>query len=167
MKKIVINLSNRWLYTFILIGIIILLGIVVYAFTNPATGVGHDLADIGLPICSDDQVLGMVAGVWSCVDMPSGGSDTNASTECSGTYTYLTGGGECRDVRSDGDIYDDNTLCNPTCTSSINPASTSCENIMFSSGQATCPSNKVMVRYTIYTGNDRIRCCPVSLSCSC
>jgi len=33
-------------------------------------------------------------------------TDTNAGTACSGTYSYLNGEGNCRDVRADGDIYD-------------------------------------------------------------
>lgn len=42
-----INLTNRWLYTLIVIGILILLGIVVYGYVNPSTGVGHDPSEIG------------------------------------------------------------------------------------------------------------------------
>ena len=44
--SIQINFSNRWLYTFIAIGILIIMGVGVYAWANPITGVGHDLSEI-------------------------------------------------------------------------------------------------------------------------
>ena len=87
-----INLTNRWLYTFILIGIIILLGIVVYAYTNPTTGVGHDYNEI--QPCADGQVLGMVAGIWTCVDMWNETADTRCDT--SGTCSQVCIGSDCQ-----------------------------------------------------------------------
>ena len=34
-------------------------------------------------------------------------NDSNASTKCNGTYVYLNGDGQCRNVRNDGDLDDD------------------------------------------------------------
>ncbi len=54
-----INLSNRWLYTFILLGIFIMIGIGVYALTpgvkpNP----GHLLSEVSPPApCAVNQFL--------------------------------------------------------------------------------------------------------------
>jgi len=107
-KRISLSFSNRWLYTFIAIGIIAIIGVGVYAFTGP-NGVGHDLSEI--QPCAAGKILQTNADgtAWTCVNMPSGSTDTNAGTICSGTYKYLNGDGECRDVRSDGDLYDTDT----------------------------------------------------------
>ncbi len=102
--KVIINFSNRWLYTLIIIGILILTGIGVYAWAG-SNGVGHSHDEI--EPCADGQVLQMSGSSWICDTVVS--IDTNANTECSGTYTYLSGDGACRDVRSDGDIYDTDT----------------------------------------------------------
>jgi len=67
--KVTINFSKRWLYTFIAIGILAIIGVGVYA----VAGVSHTLDEVNLPSCSDGQVLGMSGGSWSCVEMPSGG----------------------------------------------------------------------------------------------
>ena len=53
-------------------------------------------------------------------------TDTNANTACSGTYTYLSGDGQCRDVRSDGDLYDTDTRCSSSGTCSQVCIGTSC-----------------------------------------
>jgi len=111
--KVIINLSNRWLYTIIAIGILAIIGVGVYA----VAGVSHssdeiDEVDPTVPACSNGQILQTSAGAWSCVDMPSTTTDTNANTECSGTYMYLSGEGACRDVRTDGDLYDTDTNTN-------------------------------------------------------
>ncbi len=58
-KSIQINFSNRWLYTFILLGILVIISIGVYALTpgvkpNP----GHDLSEVGVPSgCTSGQFI--------------------------------------------------------------------------------------------------------------
>ncbi len=64
--KVIINLSKRWLYTFMVIGILAIIGVGVYA----VAGVSHDLDEVNLPSCSDGQVLGMSGSSWDCVAMP-------------------------------------------------------------------------------------------------
>lgn len=44
--KININLSNRWLYSILAVVIVILAGVVVWAYTD-ASGVGHDASQVG------------------------------------------------------------------------------------------------------------------------
>jgi len=71
--KVIINFSNRWLYTIIAIGILAIIGVGVYAYVGP-NGVGHDRVDI--QPCSNGEILQTSGGAWSCVDMPSGGITT-------------------------------------------------------------------------------------------
>ncbi|MDD5012265.1 MAG: tail fiber domain-containing protein [Candidatus Nanoarchaeia archaeon] len=63
-----INFSNRWLYTFIFLGILTIITVGVYAYSNPTTGVGHDLNEI--QPCSEDQILKTTGGAWSCSASP-------------------------------------------------------------------------------------------------
>jgi len=56
--KININLSNKWFYTFISIGIIIILGVVVYA----VAGVSHDASEIEINNVLCNQVTGHNCG---------------------------------------------------------------------------------------------------------
>ena len=74
--RIQINLSNKWIYTLIAIGIVLIVAVGIYAWANPTTGVGHELNEINFPSCSDGQVLGISGSSWSCVDIPSGGITT-------------------------------------------------------------------------------------------
>ncbi len=60
-----IHLSNRGIYTLIVIGMLAIIAVGVYA----VAGVSHTLDEINLPSCSDSQVLGWNGGNWSCVDM--------------------------------------------------------------------------------------------------
>ncbi len=71
-KKTVIqiNLSNRLLYTIIAIGILLIAGVGVYAWSDPTTGVGHGLDE--LEPCADDKILKVVSGAWACVDASAG-----------------------------------------------------------------------------------------------
>jgi len=63
-----INLSNRWLYTFIVIGILIAVGFGVYAVTYSASGAGHPYTE--LSSCGANQTLKMNAAgtAWTCAD---------------------------------------------------------------------------------------------------
>jgi len=86
--KVIINFSNRWLYTIIAIGILAIIGVGVYAYVGPS-GIGHDLEDI--EPCSNGQILQTSAGAWSCV---SAVVDTDTNTQCTisgNTITCPTG----------------------------------------------------------------------------
>ena len=65
-----IHLTNRWLYTLIVIGILILAGVGVYAavYINSVTKTGHDLRE--LQPCGVNQTLKTNSGgtAWECVD---------------------------------------------------------------------------------------------------
>jgi hypothetical protein len=76
--EIKINLSNRAIYTLIVIGILAIVGVGVYAYgTSNPSNFGHSFGELTLPSCSNGQVLGMSGGSWGCVDMASGGGDFN------------------------------------------------------------------------------------------
>lgn len=65
-----IHLTNRWLYTFIAIGILIAVGIGVYAATYSPSGAGHPYTEIST--CGANQVLQMNSAgtAWTCADLP-------------------------------------------------------------------------------------------------
>jgi hypothetical protein len=69
--EIKINLSNRAIYTLIVIGILAIVGVGVYATVDTSKG-WHNLNEIDLPSCSNGQVLGMSGGSWGCVDVSAG-----------------------------------------------------------------------------------------------
>ena len=81
--KVQINFSNRWLYTFIAIGILVVIGAGVYAWANPITGVGHSLDEIGLPDCVDGQILQMSGEDWVCEN-----DEVGPSVPVGGLYGY-------------------------------------------------------------------------------
>ena len=59
-----INFTNRWLYSLIAIGILVIISAGVYAWANSA-GVGHSYNE--LQPCSGTQILKMNgAGAWAC-----------------------------------------------------------------------------------------------------
>ncbi len=86
-----INLSNRWLYTFILLGILIAVGVGVYALTpgvkpNP----GHLLNETAPPSpCTANQFLKWDGSNWIC----STASCSVSLTSCQNVYGE--GGGIC------------------------------------------------------------------------
>ncbi|MCW8966538.1 MAG: hypothetical protein OQK82_07625 [Candidatus Pacearchaeota archaeon] len=69
--KVKINISNRAIYSLIILTITIFLGIGVYAYNsgfNPST-MGHSLDEIGIPTnCLADQTLKWNGNKWSCSD---------------------------------------------------------------------------------------------------
>lgn len=73
-----INLSNRWLYIFILFGFLAILGTGVYAATYTSSGAGHPYTEIST--CSANQMLKMNAAgtAWTCAAAPTG---TGAETD--------------------------------------------------------------------------------------
>ncbi len=98
MKKrrgIKIYFTNRWLYTFIVIGILIAIGVGVYAATYTASGAGHPYTEIST--CDANQILKMSSDgtAWACgTDLD---TDTKGSLSC--TTRSATTGTSC------------NTLC--------------------------------------------------------
>jgi len=64
--KININMSNRVLYTLIIIGILAIVGVSVYAATYTASGAGHPYTEIST--CGANQVLKMnpAGTAWEC-----------------------------------------------------------------------------------------------------
>ena len=91
MKKTVkFEISNRALYTLLSVIILVLAGTAVYAYANPATGVGHDLVDIGFPSCSAGEVLEWDGSAWVCGtdDAGAGGSSLWAEADVTKKVSY-------------------------------------------------------------------------------
>ncbi|MFA5173987.1 MAG: hypothetical protein WC438_02285 [Candidatus Pacearchaeota archaeon] len=73
-----INIEKRHLFLISAI-VVFLVGIgIVLSYVNPATGVGHELADVNLPSCTTGQILKKTSSGWGC------GTDDGAT----GIYTY-------------------------------------------------------------------------------
>lgn len=97
MKKGVRNshISNRLLYTFITIGILLIIGAGVYATTYTASGAGHPYTEIST--CGANQILKMNSAgtAWTCATDATGSSGISGCT-LSQTYAsgsvYLTAG---------------------------------------------------------------------------
>lgn len=105
-KKIInFSFSERTFYSIILIAVVVLGLIGVYAYTNPSTGVGHDITEVGAPAsCTAGQVLSWNGGNWNCTNnlasLPSCSSNnqiliynsTSSSWECANTFGNKIGG---------------------------------------------------------------------------
>jgi hypothetical protein len=63
-----LNLSNRGLYIFITLGILIVAGIGVYAASYTNSGAGHPYTEI--TTCAEGQFLKVINGVWTCAVYP-------------------------------------------------------------------------------------------------
>jgi hypothetical protein len=83
-KGLKIHLSNRLSYTLIAIGILIAVGIGVYAATYTASGAGHPYTEIST--CGANQTLKMSSdgSAWSC------GSDIAGITQEYADLHYIT-----------------------------------------------------------------------------
>ena len=163
--KVQINLTNRWLYTLIALGILAIIGVGVYAWADSITGVGHDYSEI--QPCSDDgQILQMIGGVWACFDMPSGIADTNAGTICSGANEFLAGDGACKTGYLDADGIDSDTRESFSCTTRIAPSGSGSCNNRCSSGEvcvsAAIQQDLFTCSYTNNFLNMNCKCCRVS-----
>jgi hypothetical protein len=97
--KINIQLSNRWLYTFIVLGILAIVTVGVYAVQQSSSGGGtHNYAEIGFPSCSNGKILKWSSGAWNCGD----DIDTDTNTDycfggsCAGAISasYIQIGGD-------------------------------------------------------------------------
>jgi len=85
-----------------------------------------------LTICADNEIMKIDTDTWVCeADAEgAGGTDTNASTACSGTTTYLDGEGNCDDIAP---VYVD--VGGDTMTANLTMGSaTSMANISLSTG---------------------------------
>jgi len=96
------KLSNRWLYTFIILGIFAVVGVGVYAAQQASAGGTHNYAEVGIPSCSDGQVLKWSGSAWVCGTDNSGSSlpiraysngavEIGSGTVASGNYALATG----------------------------------------------------------------------------
>jgi hypothetical protein len=67
-KSIVITLSKRWLYIFIILLILVIGGIVVYAYkTNNPQVFEHNIGEIASPSpCAANQFLQWNGTAWKC-----------------------------------------------------------------------------------------------------
>jgi len=78
--NVIINFSKRWLYTFIVIGILTIICVGVYALIpGVAPDPGHLIDNVAPPSgCGDGQVLQFVdeSTGWGCVDISAGGGIT-------------------------------------------------------------------------------------------
>ena len=74
-KKLQINLTNRWLYTLIVFFSLVVIGVFVYAVApNP----GHDITQIAPPsACSDNQFLKWTGSAWACADVTASSGETD------------------------------------------------------------------------------------------
>jgi len=74
-----IHLTNRWLYTFIVLGILIAVCVGIYAATYASSnGVGHEYSEI--KPCANGEVLKVVNGVWACAS-PSAAAETDPTVK--------------------------------------------------------------------------------------
>ncbi len=88
MKKnsVKINISNRWLYALITVGILTILGVGVYAATYSASGAGHPYTEIST--CDANQILRMKSDGtgWECAT-----GDFSWTTSGNNIYNSNTG----------------------------------------------------------------------------
>jgi hypothetical protein len=85
--NIKIRFSNRWLYTFIAFGILILAGIGVYAASYSNSNTGHPYTEI--TTCAEGQFLKVINGVWTCETYFASKEENRCQTiGFKGSYSY-------------------------------------------------------------------------------
>ena len=93
-EKIKINLTNRWLYTLIGIGIITISG-TIYALTVGGTEIpGHSFSNISIPAgCTVNQVMRFNGTDLTCADIltPGGNLASGQLYKCNPGDTPITG----------------------------------------------------------------------------
>jgi hypothetical protein len=144
MKKkrgIQINLSNRWLYTFIALGILVVISVGVYALQagvkpNP----GHLISEMAPPSsCTANQVLQFDGTDWSCID-------AGHSCDISETCSQLCTGTNCVTNLKYQALYTSNNLCGGgtgmtfSNTCSYSTTKTCCSNQAYKDCAGNCPS---------------------------
>jgi len=99
-KKLQINLTNRWLYTLIVFFSLVVIGVFVYAVApNP----GHEITEIAAPdACGDNQFLKWTGSAWACADAGAGSIDGGGTANYISKFTAATSIGNSA-------IYDNST----------------------------------------------------------
>jgi hypothetical protein len=118
-KNIQINMSNRSFYSLITLGIFILLGagiLVVDAVQQASSGGGtHNWAEVGIPSCSNGQVLKFDGGTWDC------GTDAEGSATTTLPWASITGIPAGFSDGVDNDVDTNTDYCSGgSCDGSIN-----------------------------------------------
>jgi hypothetical protein len=132
--KIQINISNKFFYTIITLSILIILCVGVWAAERASSGGGtHNFEEVGLPSCSNGQVLKWDSGDWECgedIDTLTPNTNTNAETICPNDQ-FLDGDGDCR-----------------TLSFTNTNAETICPDNKFLDGDGQCHSRKALYQVT-------------------
>ncbi|MDE1848872.1 MAG: hypothetical protein KGH55_02475 [Nanoarchaeota archaeon] len=89
-KGIHIHLTNRWLYTLIAIGILAIVGVVIYADAPSSTipNPGHPISDLQTCNTAGDVLQINSTGQWSCVPASSLSSSSPWIATSGSTITY-------------------------------------------------------------------------------
>jgi hypothetical protein len=99
-----INFSNRWLYTFVVLGILIVIAVGVYALTpgvkpNP----GHSLSEVGVPTgCTSGQVVSWNGTALVCTNLEVTKSTNAIYTTlniCGGNADSITTSPTCQTIK--------------------------------------------------------------------
>ncbi len=88
-KKLQINFTDKWFYTFVVVISLIIIGVGVYALTPGGSGdPGHNIDSVGPPSgCVANEYLQWDGSVWTCAEGGSGGDMSNvAFTNISETF---------------------------------------------------------------------------------
>ena len=101
-KKLQINLTNRWLYTLIVFFSLVIVGVFVYAIApNP----GHDITQIAQPSgCDANQFLQWTGSAWTCADADAGGIDGSGTANYIPKFTATTTVGNSVIYETAGDV---------------------------------------------------------------
>jgi len=88
-----IHLTNRWLYTFIVLGILAIIGVGVYAYgTSTPSTFGHSSGEI---VEADPQVGILTNGKWCTSDGSAVNCNSNAPTTLAGVRIYKVTNSYC------------------------------------------------------------------------
>lgn len=153
-SKININFSNRWLYTLILIGVVLVAAVGVYA-TTATSGVtpggtpnpGHPINQIGAPTgCTSGQVLtynvdSNGVGSWTCTTPSSGSGVSGCAWTCS---NWLTSSVNTNDLTFDIDCPSGTLPL--TCSTQADDGSTYYQSVV----------TQMLPYSTIYSGGQKI-----------
>jgi len=150
-----INLSNRWIYFLITLGILAIIGVGVYALTpggnpsgTPSQNPGHLISIIDPPSpCTADQFLQFDGTNWKCTTSV---VDTDTRCDTSGTCTKLCIGTNCKTNWNTG-VYKCPAGSKMDCSGRSNECTISGE-IRFATSAQTCN------RYNINCAKSTLDC---------
>ncbi len=136
-----INFSNRWLYTFMALGILAIISVGVYALTPGVTpNPGHLVSEMAPPSpCTANQVLQFDGTNWKC-------NDAAHSCDVSGNCSQLCTGTDCVTNLKYQALYTINSGCSGsggitfTSTCSFATVKTCCSNQAYRDCSGNCPS---------------------------